>query len=66
MKYRRGIRDKILLLHRVGMKPVEIAKVTDTHQSYVYQVLSATRKRNAIDKELVFLKEAIKLLEARA
>lgn len=66
MKYRRGIKDKILLLHRVGMKPVDIAHATDTHASYVYFTLNNARKKNAADKELAFLQDAIKILEARA
>jgi hypothetical protein len=65
-KYRRGIRDKILLLHRVGMKPKDIAKATDTAPQYVYFTLGSARKRNQAAKELAFLQDAIKILEARA
>jgi len=66
VKYRQGIKDKILLLHRVGMKPMEIAEVTKTHASYVYFTISNARKKNAAEKELAFLADAIKILEARA
>lgn len=45
------LRERIVLLHSVGLQPVEIAKILNTSSNYIRKELSVARKSLKVVKE---------------
>lgn len=61
---RRKLKDKVLLLAGMGLTNKQISERLDCHPCYVSATRARAKRKNAINNELKFLSEAIKILEA--